>query len=233
MDPESLFKQGKQPGPLQELDFWGAKAADMDSIYQQLHADKIKKVIDILRVTQSTYLPSFEKLIEDVLQARNEARDNFKYLSPLRPNFEKLRVDSASPVEFSEAPTIFKKLFHMIFLVWTKSQFYNTPNRLVVLIREVCNDLIDLVGGVSVVIFFRPKIPLVAKKLWLWNQTKPLTRLKRLLEFVALSKSFTLRTSPKLHKNIHRINGKFNLAHFSIDLISFWNDAEMCWNCVS
>jgi len=31
---------------------------------------------------------------------------------------------------------------HTILLIWKNSKFYNTPARLVVLMREICNDLI-------------------------------------------------------------------------------------------
>lgn len=32
---------------------------------------------------------------------------------------------------------------HTIMLIWTYSQYYNTPSRLVVLIREICNAIIN------------------------------------------------------------------------------------------
>ena len=32
---------------------------------------------------------------------------------------------------------------HLILLIWKKSKFYNTPPRLVVLIREICNAIIS------------------------------------------------------------------------------------------
>jgi len=34
-------------------------------------------------------------------------------------------------------------IMHTILLIWTYSQHYNTPSRLVVLIREICNAIID------------------------------------------------------------------------------------------
>jgi dynein heavy chain len=32
---------------------------------------------------------------------------------------------------------------HIILLIWKKSNYYNTPSRLVVLIREICNAIIE------------------------------------------------------------------------------------------
>jgi dynein heavy chain len=37
----------------------------------------------------------------------------------------------------------FQPIMHTIMLVWKHSKYYNTPARLVVLMREICNDLIQ------------------------------------------------------------------------------------------
>ena len=45
--------------------------------------------------------------------------------------------------EFSELIPVFKPTMHTLLLVWKNSKFYNTPARLVVIMRELCNTLID------------------------------------------------------------------------------------------
>jgi dynein heavy chain len=45
--------------------------------------------------------------------------------------------------ELSELIDVFKPVMHTILLIWTYSQYYNTPARLVVLIREICNAIIN------------------------------------------------------------------------------------------
>lgn len=39
-------------------------------------------------------------------------------------------------------PQLFKPMLHIILLIWKNSKHYNTPARLVVLMREMCNSLI-------------------------------------------------------------------------------------------
>ena len=34
------------------------------------------------------------------------------------------------------------QVMHTVMMIWRHSKFYNTPSRLVVLMREICNDLI-------------------------------------------------------------------------------------------
>jgi len=43
-DPEAALKDGQHPGPLVEVDFWTAKAQNLNSIYEQLSGPKIRKV---------------------------------------------------------------------------------------------------------------------------------------------------------------------------------------------
>jgi len=45
--------------------------------------------------------------------------------------------------EFTEVPDLFVPIMHMILMIWTYSPNYNTPARLVVLIREICNAIIS------------------------------------------------------------------------------------------
>lgn len=49
--------------------------------------------------------------------------------------------------EITELVDVFKPVMHTILLIWTYSQYYNTPARLVVLIREICNAIINRCRG--------------------------------------------------------------------------------------
>ena len=73
------------------------------------------------------------------MNARIEANDNFKYLNTLRPWFERL-CDTGK--EFNTTHELYIPIMHLILLIWKKSKYYNTPPRLVVLIREICNAII-------------------------------------------------------------------------------------------
>ncbi|KAK3254170.1 Dynein beta chain, flagellar outer arm [Cymbomonas tetramitiformis] len=138
-DPEGALQAGQDPGPLTELEFWTGKAANLHSIYEQLSGPKIRKVIRVLELTKSTYFPSFNRLCKEVAHARVEAQSNVSYLNPLRRYFDRLNMSD----EFKELEELFKPIFHMLMLLWSKSKYYNSAARLVVLVREICNDLIQ------------------------------------------------------------------------------------------
>ena len=50
------------PGPLTEVDFWTERAANLNSIHQQLSSERVKKVAKVLELVKSTYYPAFNRL---------------------------------------------------------------------------------------------------------------------------------------------------------------------------
>lgn len=66
------------PGPMAELNFWSERAANLNSIHEQLSGEKIQKVVKILELAKSAYFPAFERLFSEVEHARTEANDNVK-----------------------------------------------------------------------------------------------------------------------------------------------------------
>ncbi|OQS01914.1 dynein heavy chain [Thraustotheca clavata] len=138
-DPETLLNtRVNHPGPSEENKFWQSKARNLNSIFDQLQSDSIRKVLQYLDVSKSTYNVPFAKLCKEVFHARAEANDNVLFLAPLSPWFEKMEQE----VDFTALDALFRPIMHSILLVWKWSRFYNTPPRLVVLVRQICNELI-------------------------------------------------------------------------------------------
>ena len=141
-DPEVLLKQG-HPTPDVEIAFWVNKAQNLNSIFKQLQSDKLRKVLVFLDQSKSTYCSPFAKLCKDVFSARIEANDNVRYLSTLQSWFDKL----TGALPFNELNQVFGPIMHTILLIWKHSQHYNTAPRLVVLMREICNAIIQQALG--------------------------------------------------------------------------------------
>ncbi len=137
-DPESQLKAGLNPTPDIEIEFWKNKAANLNSIFEQLQGPKIRRVLKALDQSKSTYCTTFARLCKEVFSARMEANDNSKYLRTL----EKWFSDLNSTDEFPMTVEVFKPMMHIILLIWKNSKHYNTSPRLVVLMREICNSLI-------------------------------------------------------------------------------------------
>ena len=138
LEPDQDFGGGAHPGPLSEIEFWAQKASSLNAIREQLGSSRIQRMLDVLQAQKSTFFPAFEKLLTEVAIAAEEANDNVKYLSPLAKAFERLALGD----DFGELPDSFPGLFHLLLLVWKHSGHYNTPGRLAVLMRKLCNDLV-------------------------------------------------------------------------------------------
>ena len=148
LEPEQALKAGNNPDPLTEINFWKKKSENLNSIHQQLQSERVKWILKFLEQSKSTYTNAFAKLQKEVQAARNEANDNFKYLQILEPHFLKLTDNST---DFTTLYELFLPIMHTILMIWKYSKYYNTPPRLVVLIREICNAIItkaaDFISG--------------------------------------------------------------------------------------
>lgn len=77
--------------------------------------------------------------------ALSEAQDINLHLTPLQHHLEEIES-----VEFSEVKSLVSPLLHVVCLIWATSKYYNTPARIIVLLQEICNLLIQQVSWVHV-----------------------------------------------------------------------------------
>ena len=73
-----------------------------------------------------------------MFHARAEANNIIKYLQPLVAWFEALENEN----DFDSITNLFHPILHTLLLVWKSSAYYNTPSRLVVIMREISNTII-------------------------------------------------------------------------------------------
>lgn len=75
-----------------------------------------------------------------IITAVLEAEDIDLYLRPLRRLITNLEEKS-----FPQVDALLPPLFHTLCLIWSHSQYYCTPQRMVVLLQEFCNLIIEKV----------------------------------------------------------------------------------------
>ncbi|XP_064179132.1 dynein heavy chain 9, axonemal [Anguilla rostrata] len=137
-DSSEPLLEGKSPTPHVELLFWKNRYADLECIYGQFKSTKVAKMSELLEKMESSYYPAFQNMFQDVVAALEEARDINVYLKPLQRLFESLES-----VEFNEIKSQIGPLMHSVCLTWANSKYYNTPARIIVLLQEICNLLIQ------------------------------------------------------------------------------------------
>lgn len=81
--------------------------------------------------------------MRDTRKALDEAIDVYIYLKPMRRHFEEL--------EESDFPDVTERLppmFHCLCLVWSHCKSYQQPSRIVVLLQEITNLMLELVSNI-------------------------------------------------------------------------------------
>lgn len=131
-DPEEELLKG-HPGPSEEIAFWAAMAANLDSVFAQLQSEKVRRVLRYLDRAKSTYTAPFGKLCKDMFLARAKARSNHKFLRTLAPWVDAFEAEAS----FAGLGRHLPPILHTLLLIWKGSPYYNTVPRMVVLM-QVC-----------------------------------------------------------------------------------------------
>jgi dynein heavy chain len=121
-----------------EIKFWEAKCMNLESLYEQMKAPTTKNMASILENTDSAYYPVFRSMFRNVVAALNEAQDITLYLKPLAQHFQNLEVS-----DFPDTVPQLRPLMHCVCIVYSNSTYYNSPARIIVLMQETCNLLVD------------------------------------------------------------------------------------------
>lgn len=137
-DPADAIVKGLNPDPATELDFWIAKARDLESLAQQLKSDKMKAVLNALLEGKSAFAVSMQNLLKLTEESRDEAKENIKYMKTL----EQFIAALASDLDFSALSDIFAPMMHTLLLIWQNSKTYNTTKRLETILQETANAVI-------------------------------------------------------------------------------------------
>ena len=62
-DSAQPLLEGENPGPLTEIQFWKARMFDLESVVEQLQAEKARKMVALLEKTQSSYYTAFKSMV--------------------------------------------------------------------------------------------------------------------------------------------------------------------------
>ncbi|KAF7461423.1 hypothetical protein GHT09_014997 [Marmota monax] len=173
-DSAQALLDGLNPLPQVEFQFWDARLMNLKCIHEQLNRPKVNKIVEILEKAQSCYWPALQNVYMNVTEGLKEANDIVLYLKPLRISLEEMeqadfsvmykvlwdpplgaqcqlgQYDKASPcvpVPVSlQLPNFIAKVLDTIAFIWATSEHYNTPSRVIVILRELCNQIIEMVS---------------------------------------------------------------------------------------
>ncbi|GAA54008.1 dynein beta chain ciliary, partial [Clonorchis sinensis] len=130
---------GEFPLPNFEYEFWQQRMNCMQDIYEQLVHPKVKKMAVILEANKSAYANPFKEMFKRVVRAIVESETIVTFLTPLINYLNDLET-----VQFEELKPKIQPIVHLMALLWVNCEYYRSTDRIVILMTETCNLLIQL-----------------------------------------------------------------------------------------
>lgn len=151
LETQQRSREGADPGPRSELDYWRSRTQRITSITEQLKSKDAKTVFGVLhavtRVNQDVApksrqvvfntLRRWKQIDISITEAFNEARDNVKYLATLEKFIEPLYTGTPTYV----AATL-PALMNSVKMIHTIARYYNTTERMTNLFTKITNQMI-------------------------------------------------------------------------------------------
>ncbi|XP_041969099.1 dynein beta chain, ciliary-like [Aricia agestis] len=137
-DSYMAFKRNKFPLPIEDIEFYSQRLRNLEGVYSQLRDPRVKRMAHYLEDTHSVYFGCFKSMLTNVVAAVVESRDICIHQKPLISHFE-----NYENTEFFESKGLIRPMFHCIGLLWGNSRYFCNVEKLIPLLREVCNLVIQ------------------------------------------------------------------------------------------
>eukprot|EP00798_Chlamydomonas_sp_ICE-L_P031303 gene31303-6451_t len=167
------IKDGEEPGPDTELEYWRTRMSNFNSITEQLKTKECKLVLTVCGAGKTKGHARWKALDLSVTDAANEAKDNVKYLATLEKSMEPLFNGSIEDIT-----NALPALINNIKMMYTIARYYSTSEYMTRLLTKLTNQLIFKC---------KDQITYLGK---LWDQEKPslLVNLKAAVELMRVYK---------------------------------------------
>ncbi|CAG5134523.1 unnamed protein product, partial [Candidula unifasciata] len=137
LSSQDAFEMAENSGPLEEIDFWKNRCADLSGITTQLDKPGVKRITQILELAKSSYVAPFLRLAGQIKEGSRQAESNLKFLSVLKDPCHELA--DAKP---KDIPKLLPKILNLIRMIWVNSDFFNSREKLTGILRKMSNEII-------------------------------------------------------------------------------------------
>ncbi|XP_029380859.1 dynein heavy chain 17, axonemal-like [Echeneis naucrates] len=138
-DSSQPVVDGLKPLPTEEFQFWKSRLKNLLFLQQQLMSSRAQQLAFIVQEAQSVYWSILRDICRDVQEGVKEAEDVTMNLAGLQEKLEEVEQ-----MQYQQVGDNMAFVLEEVRLVWTRSEFYCRPCRMVVLLQEICNLFIHL-----------------------------------------------------------------------------------------
>ncbi|XP_053911715.1 dynein axonemal heavy chain 17-like [Cuculus canorus] len=138
-DSEQSLLEGLQLLPRTEIDFWHTRTVALQCVNDQLLSPRATEIAEVLEKANSCYWPMLQSLLRDVSAGLEEAKDVGLHLQQLRILLEKLEQ-----ANYLQLQPCLDRVLCAVYLLRAHCQYYSSPARVIMLLRKICNLLIEM-----------------------------------------------------------------------------------------
>ncbi|NXL49102.1 DYH17 protein, partial [Podilymbus podiceps] len=138
-DSAQPLLEGLHPLPRTEFEFWHTRTVNLQCINDQLLLPRVTALAKMLEKANSCYWPALQSLIRDVSAGLEEAKDVSLHLQPLRVLLEEMEQAG-----YSQLQPYVDRVLCTVRLLRAHCQHYSSPARIIVVLQEICNLLIEM-----------------------------------------------------------------------------------------
>ena len=123
------------------IDYWEAKSKDLNHIQAQICSSSVRNIITCLKNVKSAYLPSLNRVLQQLKCACIEAKDNYVHLKSLKPHFLTLTQPNETSF-FEDMLSCLRPIFHIILLIAKHSKYFSNTISLSGLLELIFDEVI-------------------------------------------------------------------------------------------
>ncbi|NXE83161.1 DYH17 protein, partial [Cochlearius cochlearius] len=138
-DSAQSLLEGLHPLPRTEFEFWQTRTVNLQCINNQLLSPRVAALAEMLEKANSCYWPALQSMFRDVSAGLEEAKDVSLHLQPLRVLLEEMEQ-----ADFSQLQPYVDRALCTVRLLRAHCQHYSSPARIVVVLQEICNLLVEM-----------------------------------------------------------------------------------------
>ncbi|NXA28829.1 DYH17 protein, partial [Ibidorhyncha struthersii] len=138
-DSAQPLLEGLHPLPRTEFEFWYTRTVNLQCISDQLLSPRVTVLAEMLEKANSCYWPALQSMFKDVSTGLEEAKDISLHLQPLR-----LLLEEMEQADYSQLQPYVDRALCTVRLLCAHCQHYSSPARVIVVLQEICNLLIEM-----------------------------------------------------------------------------------------
>ncbi|XP_062482469.1 dynein axonemal heavy chain 17 isoform X3 [Pezoporus occidentalis] len=131
--------EGLHPLPSAEFNFWHTRAVNLQCINDQLLSPRVTVLAEMLEKANSCFWLVLQSVFQDVSAGLEEAKDISFHLQPLC-----MLLEEMEQADYSELQPYVDRALRTVRLLRASCRYYSSPTRVVVILQEICNLLIEL-----------------------------------------------------------------------------------------